>query len=91
MIRLQDWLPELLLFCDRLPHQLFLQVDGPNDGVVSHGEYEEEKEGQLSITHLPYSSVVKDWLPPIRKSIHKNVIIPADTIKLYLYSSNYKP
>lgn len=60
------------------PHQLFLQVNGPDDGVMSHGEYEEQEEGQLGVTHLPHSSIVKDWLPPIRKPVHQDVIVPGD-------------
>lgn len=79
-----------MLSSDWLPHQLFLQVYGPDDSIVSHGEYEEEEEGQLSITHLPYSSVVKDGLPPIRKPVYQDVVIPADTYKLYLFSTDYR-
>lgn len=83
-----------MLCSDWLSHQLFLQVYGPDDSIVSHSEYEEEEEGQLSITHLPYSSVVKDGLPPIRKSIYQDVVIPADTYKLYLqlysFSTDYR-
>lgn len=71
-----DWLCVQLCF-DWPSHQLFLQVDGPDDSVVSHSEDEEEEEAQLSVTHLPHSSVVEDRLPPIRKSIHKDVIVPA--------------
>lgn len=79
-----------LLSCNCPPHQLFLQVYGPDDSVMSHGEYEEEEESQLSVAHPPHSSVVKDWLSPIRKSVDQDVVIPADAYKLYLYNRNYK-
>ncbi len=66
-----------MLCCDWLSYQLFLQVYGPDDSVVSYCKDEEEEEGQLSITHLPYSSVVEDRLPPIRKPVHQDVVVPA--------------
>lgn len=72
-----DWLSEYLLCSDWLSHQLFLQVNGPDDSIVAHSEDKEEEEGQLSVTHLPHSSVVENWLPPIRKAVHQDVIIPA--------------
>lgn len=45
---------------------------------MSHGEDEEEEEGQLCITHLPHSSIVKDRLAPVREPVHQDVVIPAD-------------
>lgn len=67
-----------MLWTDCLSHQLLLQVYGPDDCIVSYGENEEEEEAQLSITHLPHSSVIENRLPPIRESIHQDVIIPAE-------------
>lgn len=61
------------------PHQLLLQVYGPEDSVVAHGEDEEQEEGQLCVTHLPHSSIVKDRLPPVRKPVDQDVVVPADT------------
>lgn len=49
----------------RSPHQLLLQVDGPDDYIVAHGQDEEEQEAQLPIAHLPHSPVVEHWLPPV--------------------------
>ena len=65
----------LRLCSDWLSHQLFLQVDGPDDRVVSNSEDHEEEEAQFRVTHLSHSSVVEDWLPPVRKPIHQDVII----------------
>ena len=64
---------------DWLSHQLFLQVDGPDDGVVTHSEDEEEEEAQLCVAHLPHSSVVEDRLPPIRKPVDQDVVVPVRT------------
>lgn len=66
------------LHSDWLSHQLLLQVNGPDDGIVSDSQNEEEEEAQLCVAHLPHPSVVKDWLPPIGKTIDQNVIVPAD-------------
>lgn len=66
------------LCSDWLSHQLLLQVNGPDDGIVSHSQNEEEEEAQLCVAHLPHPSIVKDWLPPIRKSVDQDVIVPAD-------------
>lgn len=62
-----------------VPHQLLLQVDGPENGVVSHGEDEEEEEGQLPVAHLPHSAVVEDRLPPVGEAVEQDVVIPAHT------------
>jgi len=62
-----------------MSHQLFLQVDGPDDSIVSHGENEEEEEAQLSVAHLPHPLVVEDRLSPIREPIYQDVVISTKT------------
>lgn len=65
--------------CVCVTHQQLLQVDGPDDGVVADSDDDEEQEGQLAVAHLPHAAVVEDRLPPIRKSVDQDVIVPART------------
>lgn len=43
---------------------------------MAHSEDEEEEEAQLSVAHLPDTTVVEHRLSPIGKPINQNVIIP---------------
>lgn len=65
-----------LLNSDWLSYQLFLQVNGPDDSIVPHSENEEKEEAQLCVAHLSDPSVVKDWLPPVGKPVHQDVVVP---------------
>lgn len=60
-------------------YQLLLQVDGPDDGVVSHSEDEEEEEAQLRVAHLPHTAVQGEGVFPVRQPVHQDVIVPATT------------
>lgn len=63
-------------------YQLLLQIDGPYNSIVTYSQNEEEEEAQLSITHLPNTSIIEDRLSPIWQPINQDVIISVDVVQL---------
>lgn len=79
-----------LLYKQLITYQLLLKVDGPYNCIVTHGQNEEEEEAQLSITHLPNTSIVEDRLSPIWQPINQDVVISVNVVRTYYVKSILK-
>lgn len=73
-----------------ITYQLLLKVDGPYNCIVTHSQNEKEEEAQLSITHLPNTSIVEDRLSPIWQPINQDVVIPVKAVRNYYVKSIFK-